>query len=170
MKLTPALNLTERDVRYVMKHTRNNTDAARFLNINVSTWKRYASLYIDEDSGKSLYHIHTENGTKRNMQKRGFEWKRYPLDGILRGEFPNYNIAKLKDRIIREVVFEEECMYCGYNERRLSDYKVPLRLVFVDGNKKNHKKDNLELICHNCFFHNYGSPNDGSGDRFDAFI
>ena len=32
------------------------------------------------------------------------------------------------------------------------DGKVPLVLDFKDGNRKNHKYDNLQMLCFNCSF------------------
>ncbi len=38
------------------------------------------------------------------------------------------------------------------NEQRVTDYRVPLLLNYKDGNRKNWKQDNLELLCYNCYF------------------
>ena len=37
------------------------------------------------------------------------------------------------------------------------DYKVPLILNFKDGNAKNWKLENLEMLCYNCYFLNIGN-------------
>ena len=47
---------------------------------------------------------------------------------------------------------KEECSCCSFNERRVSDYKIPILLNFKDGNKKNYKKDNIQFLCYNCFY------------------
>jgi hypothetical protein len=59
---------------------------------------------------------------------------------------------KIKTRIITEGYLVEECSMCGFNERRITDYKIPLLMNFKDGNKCNYKLDNLELHCYNCYF------------------
>jgi hypothetical protein len=41
---------------------------------------------------------------------------------------------------------------CGFSERRVTDYKVPLLMNFKDGSKCNYLLDNLELLCYNCYF------------------
>jgi hypothetical protein len=41
---------------------------------------------------------------------------------------------------------------CGFSEKRLTDSKMPLLLVFQDGNMKNHKLENLKILCYNCSF------------------
>ena len=45
---------------------------------------------------------------------------------------------------------------CGFEERRVLDYKMPLLLNFKDDNKKNYKLDNIELLCYNHYFLNVG--------------
>ena len=66
----------------------------------------------------------------------------------------------LKNRLIDESYFYEECSNCGYNEVNLKTEKVCLAIDFTDGNHKNFKIDNLRLLCPNCylsfngFFHN----------------
>ena len=46
----------------------------------------------------------------------------------------------------------EECHNCGFCERRVTDYKIPLLLSFKDNNKRNYLLDNLELLCYNCYY------------------
>ena len=41
---------------------------------------------------------------------------------------------------------------CGFKERRVLDYKMPLLLHFKDGNKSNYLLDNIELLCYNHYF------------------
>lgn len=41
---------------------------------------------------------------------------------------------------------------CNYHERRIVDGKIPLLLNFEDGNPKNHKLENIKLLCYNCTF------------------
>ena len=78
---------------------------------------------------------------------------------ILEGrvDISNYKPQEIKDRLIHEGLLAEECHSCGFNERRVVDYKVPLILNFKDGNKKDWKLENLELLCYNCYFLNVGN-------------
>ena len=78
---------------------------------------------------------------------------------ILEGrvDVSNYSPKELKERLIHEALIKEECSCCEFNERRVLDYKVPLILNFKDGNKKNWKLENLELLCYNCYFLNVGN-------------
>jgi hypothetical protein len=55
-------------------------------------------------------------------------------------------------RGIAEGYLKDECYMCGFNERRITDYKTPTLLHFKDNNKSNYLKDNLEVLCYNCYF------------------
>ena len=46
----------------------------------------------------------------------------------------------------------EECNQCGFHERRVLDYKIPLILHFKDNNKQHYRLENIEMICYNCYF------------------
>ena len=149
----PAYHLTEKEIRYAMRSTNSNREAAAFLHINPLTYKKYASMYFDPDSGKNLYQLHKNQGanfsTKPSVQLA-------TLESIFNGEHPKYPVKKLHARLISEGAMEERCHICGFNERRISDYSVPLVLTWKNGNKKDHSRDNLEMVCYNCYHLNYG--------------
>ena len=66
----------------------------------------------------------------------------------------------LKKRLIEEGYFQDECSVCGWNEVRITDNKICLKLDFVDENLENRSINNLRLLCPNCYlsfngmFHN----------------
>jgi hypothetical protein len=66
--------------------------------------------------------------------------------------YPNYPIHKLKKRLLNNGYMLEKCNSCGFEERRVTDFKVPLVLDFIDGDRCNHKYDNLRMLCFNCSF------------------
>lgn len=149
----PAYHLTEKEIRYAMRSTNSNREAAAFLHINPLTYKKYASMYFDPDSGKNLYQLHKNQGanfsTKPSVQLA-------TLESIFNGLHPKYPVKKLHARLISEGAMEERCHICGFDERRISDYSVPLVLTWKNGNKKDHSRDNLEMVCYNCYHLNYG--------------
>ena len=53
-----ALNVPESDIRYAMENTKSNAAAARFLKISFTSYKKYAKMYTDRESGKTLYELH----------------------------------------------------------------------------------------------------------------
>jgi hypothetical protein len=140
-----------------MKHTKSNMSAARYLGCSYPHYKEYAKLYKNEE-GQTLFEAHL------NRQGRGISKHLYkkqdltPIMDILEGrvDISNYKPVEIKDRLIHESLLAEGNK-CGFNERRVVDYKVPLILNFKDGNKKNWKLENLELLCYNCYFLNVGN-------------
>ena len=52
--------------------------------------------------------------------------------------------------------FNEECSICGWNEPRITDQKICLKLDYMDGNSDNKNIDNMRLLCPNCYFSNNG--------------
>lgn len=154
-----AFNLTERDIRYAMEHSNSNADAARFLRVSREVYKRYAEMYFDNTTGKSLFELHKSTATKTRMKPRNpshIPRGRHNIIRIIRGEVPQYPAKHLKRRIIKEGIKAERCESCGYDERRPTDYTVPLILVWMDGDKHNHLLENLKLVCFNCFYVHYG--------------
>ena len=53
-----ALDIPESEIRYAMENTKSNAEAARFLKISFTTYKKYARLYTDRDTDKTLYELH----------------------------------------------------------------------------------------------------------------
>lgn len=147
-------NLTEAAIRDAIKNTRSNTQAARYLNVTIDTYRKYAKMYVDTETGKTLYELH-ENRSGKGIPK--LQWKQeFPierLDRILASpEYKPFNAQKLKARLIYEGKLRMECYKCGHNEKRVIDYKQPLVLNFKDGNKFNWQLNNLEMVCFNCHF------------------
>jgi len=145
-------------IERAMKHTKSNMSAARFLGCSYPHYKQYAKLYKNEE-GQTLFEAHL-NRQGRGISKHLYKKKDLtPIMDILEGrvDIANYNPKDIKERLIHESLIAEECNSCGFNERRVVDYKVPLILNFIDGNAKNWKLENLELLCYNCYFLNVGN-------------
>lgn len=70
------------------------------------------------------------------------------LAEILEGKHPNFQTGKLKNKLIKEGIFKYECSICKISEWQGSH--IVLQLDHIDGNSKNHLKDNLRLLCPNC--------------------
>lgn len=150
----PGYNLTESEVRYAMANSVSNSDAARFLHIKLSTWKKYASMYFDPASGKTLYELNKNKSAKGRA--RYHRNSRVNSEEILSGKHPTFGAKKIRERLVEDGVLEEHCAICGFHEQRITDYTVPLVLIFKDGNRKHHSRENLDLICWNCYYLYYG--------------
>lgn len=76
---------------------------------------------------------------------------------------------------IRRYLFEvnnSECQLCGWNKVSKSTGKIPLEVEHVDGNFRNNKVENLQLICPNChsLTSTYKSQNKGKGRNRKYYI
>jgi len=137
-----------------MDKTKSVKAAARYLNCSYHHLKRYMKLYVDEESGKSLFELH------KNQQGKGIpkflraSGKEPALLDIIEGRIDatSFSPDKLKYRLTTEGYLEECCGNCGFQEHRVTDHKVPLILHFKDKNKLNYRLENIQFLCYNCYF------------------
>lgn len=137
------------EIEEAIRNTRSNAQAAKYLNVHPATYKKYAMMY-------GLYELHS-NKTGVGISK-GFIKKGVKLEDIFSGLYPKYSLVRLKYRMIARKLLTEQCAYCGFSERRITDKKSPLILTFKDGNRTNYSKDNFHLVCYNCMFLTSGAP------------
>jgi hypothetical protein len=142
--------LLESEIQEALDKSKSAKKAARRLGVSYPTFKKYARLY----------NIHRTPGwpiKKKEPHERGrgpidpYKGK-YPISDVLQGKYPDFPIHRLKDKLIRSGIKKPECEQCGYAQRRLTDGKLPLLVNFEDGNNKNHKLENVKLLCYNCTF------------------
>ena len=76
--------------------------------------------------------------------------KKYSTEDILAGKYPNYGTHHLKVRLLEEGLKIKRCerKECGITE--WNGQKIVFELHHKDGDNKNHKWENLELLCPNC--------------------
>lgn len=153
----PGKNLTKERILAAMAVTKSNRSAARYLNVNYGTYKKYARLYVDEN-GVQLNKKHNNRQGKGIPKFLNNGKKEPPLLDLITGKIDAYsfNPQKIKYRLIEEGYLKEECYNCGFHERRVLDYKMPIILNFRDKNKNNWNVDNLEFLCYNCYYMNIG--------------
>jgi len=146
--------LTRDDILRAYTKTLSNRGAARYLGVSFFTLKKYAKMYIDEKTGKTLWEIHKNPSGKGIPKFLSNNGKEPALLDIIEGRIPIYhfNASKIKHRLIFEGLIDECCTKCGFSERRVTDYRIPLILHHKDKNNTNFQLDNLELLCYNCSF------------------
>jgi len=145
--------LTKEQILAAMAKTKSNMAAARYLNCSYVHYKKWAKIY-ESDTHDNLFEQH-KNQAGVGIPKFLRVGKKEPalLDIIEgRANASSFTPDKIKYRLITEGYLEEKCAMCGFSERRVLDYKMPLLLHFKDGNKKNYKLDNIELLCYNHYF------------------
>ena len=168
-----AINLTENEIRYALENSKSVTGAARFLHVDYDTFKKYARMYVDSTTGKTLFDLN-KNQSGKGINKNVISPKAYDpinrLRPIIEGNRPEYKGAGLKRLLIKSAVLEEKCSRCGYEERRAFDYSIPLLLDWIDGDRHNHLLDNLRLLCHNCYYMEVGSIRGGRPKDWDLYV
>ena len=73
-----GLQLMESQIRYAMDNTSSNAEAAKWLHISYATFRRYAEMYIDSATGKSLFVLHKETGMAKRMILPQTRYRRKP--------------------------------------------------------------------------------------------
>jgi hypothetical protein len=142
-----AKPLSIEQIRAAQSQTRSNMAAARYLHVSYQHYKRYAKMY-------GLFDTH-KNQSGKGIPKFLKGSKKEPaLLDIIEGRVSaaHFTPAKIKYRLIEEGYLLEECAMCGFKERRVLDYKIPLLLHFKDNNKSNYRRENIELLCYNHYF------------------
>lgn len=163
--------ITEGVVRDAIAHTKDNTAAADYLNIALPTWKKYATRYIDEETGLTLYKLHSANYKKQtnfkaywwnNMPeelKAKWGFKPKPIEDILSNKVEYKDNRRLMKRLVKEGVKKLECDICNYNYRTLytgerdqtsAYYWTNWKLYRLDQNETNNALENLLLVCRCC--------------------
>lgn len=88
---------------------------------------------------------------KTNQSGIGFPKSRrekVPINEILEGLHPHFQTFKLKLRLIKNRVLVYKCAICAIDSWNGST--ISLELDHIDGNRLNHRLENLRLLCPNC--------------------
>ena len=152
------VNLSKEQILAAMAVTQSNKQAARRLHVSYDVYKREAKQYETfPGSGITLFDQHkaTPAGIPRYSNRRV---KEVPIEEIIEGraDGTQWPIQDIKDKLLSNQFLNECCGDCGYKERRVKDYRIPLLLTFRDGNRRNFLLENLAMLCYNCYFLQFG--------------
>jgi hypothetical protein len=150
MKKARTRVLMQTQIENAMKVTRSNRAAAEYLRVSYNLYKRFAKLYKNKE-GVCLFDAHL-NQAGSGISKTHVSKKRFELDQILLGNYPQYPRERLLRRMIISGYIEEKCNQCGYCQKRPTDLKTPLVLHHLNRNQTDHRRENLEILCYNCYF------------------
>lgn len=151
--------ITKEDILRGMKHTKSIKALARYLKVSYPFIKPYMKMFKDDETGKTLYEIHKNQQGKgiKKFMKNGYKYPNVKLIFTEGVGYESFTPEKIKSRGIQEGYLNECCYRCGFEERRVVDFKVPLLLNFLDGNRQNYLLENIELLCYNCYFLTIGN-------------
>ena len=136
--------LLDSEIDEAQSATDNSKKASEYLGVSYRTYRKWCLFY-----GKWKTNPWRKGSKKKHWNPND---GKYPLNQILEGKFPNYSIKCLKNSLFRTQIKKAECEVCGFNERRIIDEKMPLLVNFKDGDEKNHKLENLQILCYNHYF------------------
>ena len=150
MKKARTSILLQSQIESAMRVTRSNKAASVYLRVGFNLYKRFAQLYKNKE-GVSLYEAH-KNQAGSGISKTHVSQLRFELDEILLGKYPQYPTQKLMRRTNISGYIAESCNHCGFCQKRPTDLKTPLIMNHVNGNRTDHRRENLEILCYNCYF------------------
>ncbi len=107
---------------------------------NYSQIKKYLQLYnidISHFVGRSW-----SKGVSKQFSPR------IPLESIL-VQNSSYQTYKLKKRLFRARLKPQNCEECGW-ARISADGRLPLELDHINGDSRDHRLENLRVLCPNC--------------------
>lgn len=113
------------------------TQAAASLGIHYVTYRTHAKrlgVWKPNPSGKGI----SKDRSSASV----------PLETILEGKHPHYQTYKLKNRLLKEGMLKYVCSCCKITTWQ--NKPLSLELDHIDGDKYNHKLENLRLLCPNC--------------------
>lgn len=120
----------------ICENSKTMASAASKIGLHFNTFKRIAiklDCYKTNQSGKGLTKI-----SNRDI----------PIFDILKGLHPQYQSFKLKNKLIKSFIKENKCDICGICE--WNGQNLNCELDHIDGNSRNHKLENLRILCPNC--------------------
>lgn len=129
-------NINKDNFIRVCEESDSMSQASTKLGLHFNTFKKYAikfDCYKTNQSGKGI--------TKKGVPKFG-------LNDILNGNHPQFQTYKLKNRMLREGLIENVCSVCGITE--WFGKSMNMELDHIDGDRSNHKMENLRMLCPNC--------------------
>lgn len=111
-------------------------EAAAKLNLHFNSFKKRAielECYIPNQAGKGLKKIAPK----------------IPINEITEnGKYPSYQSFKLKKRLLAEGIKQNVCEICGISIWQ--EKPINMELHHIDGDRTNHRLENLILLCPNC--------------------
>jgi hypothetical protein len=128
--------ITDEDFISICNSAQTMADAASQMKLHFNSFKKRAEelgCYKPNQAGKGLNKI---------MPK-------IPIEEIIyQGKHPNFQSYKLKKRLLEDGIKSNVCESCQISE--WNGRPIQMELHHIDGDRTNHKIDNIVLLCPNC--------------------
>lgn len=140
---TKLSKITDEELVSLAKTAKSVSDLLRLLVLNAGGghWralkKRLEELGIDI---RNKAHKGISSGPNQN--------RKISTQDILDGKHPEFQTNKLRNRLLKERIFEHKCCKCEL--ATWNDQPIPLELHHISGNRSDHRQSNLKLLCPNC--------------------
>ena len=131
-------NISDTEFIEICNNSLTMSEACSKIGVHFNTFSKRA---------KQLECYHPNQGGK-GMRKHVIKENTALLQDILDGKYPNYQTYKLKNRLFKAGLKENKCEICGISEWLGQPIKCELH--HKDGNRTNHKLENLQILCPNC--------------------
>lgn len=128
--------INQKEFVEVCENSLSMAQASVKLGLHFNTFKKYALLF-------GCY--------KTNPSGRGIKKKvpsKINLEEIISGNHPEFQTYKLKNRLLKDNYFENVCSICGISD--WMGHSLNMELDHIDGDRTNHKIENLRMLCPNC--------------------
>lgn len=130
--------MTDKEFIEICNNSLTMSEACSKIGIHFNTFSKRA---------KQLGCYHPNIGGK-GMNKKSANGNTISLQEILDGKYPNYQTFKLKNKLFKAGLKENKCEICGISEWLGKPIKCELH--HKDGNRNNHRLENLQMLCPNC--------------------
>lgn len=143
--------LLKYEIEEAQENSKSASGAARYLNVDFSTYKKYAELY-------DIYEQHLNK--KGTGIAKGFAVSQphsKKLRDIFDNKHPDYPLQRLKYRMVARDMIRDRCHICGFEEERITDGRKPTLMVFK-GKQGDYSPSNLTILCYNCCYLTQGAP------------
>lgn len=136
------MKLTKENIEEAIRNTDSMAAAAAHIGVHKNTFRKYAERYG----------VYSPTSKKDSAQRGGLVsggWNKIPLNEILDGLWPSYSTSHLSKRLRKDSILEYVCQSCG-NIGEWENKPLTLELDHVNGDRTDHKIENLRFLCPNC--------------------
>ena len=132
--------ISDEDFTKITENCQSMAHAAKMIGMSYSNFKKRAEKLGCFKPNQGL------KGSKKPCSPD----RKFLIEDILAGKYPQYQTYKLKRRLITGGYLEDKCSLCGWDKKPEGAEDTPCELDLIDGNPTNHRLENLRIICPNC--------------------